>query len=75
MPQSRKRPGHHYQKPADIPASQRTKGRVIWAILFAVFALLVAFFATDGDVTVIVIAVVLGAIIGYFIGKNAEKMK
>jgi hypothetical protein len=74
MPESRKRPGHHYQKRADIPASQRTKGRVVWSILFAVFALLVAYFATDGDLTVLIIATAIGAVIGYLIGKNAEKI-
>ena len=74
MPQSRKRPGHHFQKPADIPASQRTKGRVIWSILFAVFALIIAFFATGGDMIVLVIAIALGAFIGYMVGKRAEKM-
>ena len=75
MPQSRKRPGHQYQKPSDIPASQRTKARVIWAILFAVFALMIAYFASDGDVTVLVIAVVVGAVIGYVVGKRSEKME
>ena len=75
MPQSRKRPGHHYQKPADIPSGQRTKARVIWAILFAVFALMVAFFATDGDIVVLLIAVVVGGVIGYLVGKRSEKMK
>ena len=75
MPQSRKRPGHHYQKPADIPASQRTKGRVIWAILFSVFALIFAFFASDGNIIVLVIAIIVGAALGFLVGKQAEKMK
>jgi hypothetical protein len=75
MPQSRKRPGHHYQHPSDIPASQRTKARIIWAILFGVFALLVAYFVADGNVTVLVIAAALGSVIGYLIGKRSEKMK
>ena len=75
MPQSKKRPGHHrYQKPADIPSSQRTKGRIIWALLFAVFGFLINFFASDNYVAP-TIGAVLGAIIGYFSGKAMEKEK
>lgn len=73
MPQSRKRPGHHYQKPADIPSSQRTKGRVIWAILFAVFGVVIAFFASNDNVTALIIGGIIGAVVGYFIGKNMEQ--
>ena len=73
MPQSRKRPGHHYQKPSGIPASQRTKGRVIWAILFAVFALIVGFFAAGDDIVTLLIVTIVGALVGYFVGKKAEK--
>lgn len=72
MPQSRKRHGHKYQKPSDIPASQRTKGRIIWAILFAVFGVVLAFFATDNYIVLIVAAIVAG-LIGYAVGKNMEQ--
>lgn len=72
MPQSRKRHGHKYQKPSDIPASQRTKGRIIWAILFAVFGVVLAFFATDNYIVLIVAALVAG-LIGYTVGKNMEQ--
>ena len=73
MPQSRKRPGHHeHQEPAAIPGSQRTKGRTLWAILFAVFALVIAFFAS-GSYPVLIAAAVIGAAIGYAIGKSMER--
>lgn len=72
MPQSRKRQGHKYQKPSDIPASQRTKGRIIWAILFAVFGFVIAFFATDNYIMLAVAALVAG-LIGYTVGKNMEQ--
>jgi len=72
MPQSRKRPGHHFQKPSDIPAKQRTKGRITWAILFGVFGLLLGYFASDSYILLITGALI-GALIGYFIGKNMEK--
>lgn len=73
MPQSRKRPGHVYQKPADIPASQRTRGRIIWALLFAVFGGLVAVFGAGINYTAIAIGLVAGGGVGYIIGKSMEK--
>lgn len=74
MPQSRKRHGHHeYRKPSDIPAKQRTKGRITWAILFGVFGLLISFFAAGSNYIALVIGAFLGAAIGYVIGRNMEK--
>ena len=72
MPQSRKRPGHQYHKPADIPAKQRVKGRITWALLFGVFGLLMALFAS-GNFIVWVIAAVVAAAIGYAAGKSMEQ--
>lgn len=73
MAENKKRPGHPYRKPADIPASQRIKGRVVWALLLAVFAVLVAFFAVGKDWTALVIAALAGSTLGFFIGKALEK--
>ncbi|HVK96991.1 MAG TPA: hypothetical protein VM368_04195 [Flavisolibacter sp.] len=73
MPESRKRPGHNFQKPSDIPSKQRTKGRILWAILMAIFALIIAFFATGDNLVVLGISASFGAIIGYIIGKNMEQ--
>jgi hypothetical protein len=74
MPQSRKRPGHHeYRKPADIPATQRSRGRITWAILLGIFGGLIAFFAAPGNYVVLVIGLAIGAALGYSIGKNMEK--
>lgn len=73
MPRSRKRSGHHYQKPSDIPSSQRTKGRIIWSILFAVFGLVIAFFASGNTTVALIAGAVIGAVIGYVIGKNMEQ--
>ncbi|HWJ90166.1 MAG TPA: hypothetical protein VNR87_03600 [Flavisolibacter sp.] len=73
MPQSRKRHGHHpHHEPSAVPAKQRTKGRTIWAILLAVFALVIAFFAAGNNYPVLIIAVVAGAAVGYVIGKSME---
>lgn len=73
MPQSRKRRGHHYQKPSAIPSRQRAKGRILWAILFAVFGLVITFFAAGDNYIVLVVGAAIGALIGYAIGKNMEQ--
>ena len=74
MARSRKRHGHHeYHQPSAIPARQRTRGRTIWAILFGVFALIMAFFAVGNNYVVLVIAALIGAGIGYVIGKTMEQ--
>lgn len=73
MPESRNRPGHQYQKPADIPSSQRVKGRIIWAILIAIFSFGIAYFAAGSIWPVLSIATVVGALIGYFAGKSMEQ--
>ena len=73
MPQSRKRKGHPFKKPSDIPASQRTKGRTFWALLIAVFCILIALFSAGLNYIVLIIAAIVGAAIGYLIGKNMER--
>lgn len=73
MPQSRKRPGHHeFQEPSSIPAKQRTKGRYTVAILFAVFGLILGYFGAGDNIIVLVIATLLGGLIGFVIGKKME---
>lgn len=72
MAENKKRKGHPYRKPADIPASQRVKGSTIWALLLAAFALLIAYFAAGVNYTVLVAATVTGGVIGYIIGKKME---
>lgn len=72
MPQSRKRHGHHpHHKPADIPSKQRTKGRVIFALLFGVFGFIISLFAFDSYAGMIG-GLLVGATVGYFVGKQAE---
>ncbi|MGE5519690.1 MAG: glycine zipper domain-containing protein [Candidatus Dadabacteria bacterium] len=73
MPQSRNRAGHKYQKPSDIPARVRTRGRIVWAILFAVFGMAMGFFGSDQSVIGLVIGALLGGGLGYFVGKNVEQ--
>lgn len=73
MPQSRKRKGHPFKKPSDIPASQRTKGRILWAILIGVFSFLIALFAAGLNYVVLSIVLFAGALVGYFIGKAMEE--
>ena len=74
MPESRKRPGHHPMKgTTDIPKSQRVKGRVIWAILFAVFAFLLFYFGVGNNYPILALVTVAGAAAGYFMGMQMEK--
>lgn len=73
MPQSRKRKGHPFKKPADIPASQRTKGRIFWALLLAVFSFLIALFSAGFNIIILIIAAIVGAVIGYLVGKTMEQ--
>lgn len=73
MPESRKRHNHPFQKPSGIPSSQRTKGRIIWSILLAVFGLVIAFFASNNNSIAIGGGGLIGAILGYFIGRNMEQ--
>jgi glycopeptide antibiotics resistance protein len=72
MPNSRKRAGHHYQKPSAIPGKQRTKASTVCAILFAFFIGVISFFADAGYITILFFTL-LGALIGYFVGKGMEK--
>lgn len=73
MAQKRKHHHHATPKHIDIPPRQRTKGRIIWAILFAVFGLVLAFFAAGDNWMVLVIAAIVAGLIGYAIGKNMEQ--
>jgi uncharacterized membrane protein len=73
MAQKRKHHHHATPKHIDIPPRQRTKGRIIWAILFAVFGVVLAFFAAGDNWTALVIAAIVAGVIGYVIGKNMEQ--
>lgn len=75
MPESRKRPGHHdYQKPADIPSAQKIRGRTLWAVLLAVFGIIIAYFAVGTNYIVMAVLALIGAVIGYYTGKKMERM-
>jgi uncharacterized membrane protein len=73
MAQKRKHHHHATPKHIDIPARQRTKGRIIWAILFAVFGIIITFFAAGNNYIVLIIAALISGLIGYAIGKNMEQ--
>jgi len=73
MPESRKRPGHPYHKPADISSRQRVKGRIMWCLLFGVFGLLISYFAAGLNYKILFVSTAVAAIIGFFIGKKMEK--
>lgn len=70
MPESRKRKIPQKRKPSEVPASQRVKGRTIWAILLAIFGISIAFFAVGVNYVAMAIGGFIGAFAGYFIGKQ-----
>jgi hypothetical protein len=72
MPESRKRAGHHYRKPSDIPARQRTKGRIVWALLFSAFGVMIAYFAAGDNYIALAVGVVIGGVLGFVIGRAME---
>jgi uncharacterized membrane protein YfcA len=74
MPQSHKRKdAPHHQSTTNIPAKQRTTGHTFWAILCAVFGLLIALFAAGTNYIALVIGALAGGAIGYFIGTKMEE--
>jgi hypothetical protein len=73
MAQKRKHHHHPTPKHIDIPPAQRTRGRIIWAILFAVFAVILTFFAAGDSWIALAIAAIIGGLIGYAVGKNMEQ--
>jgi len=73
MAQKRKHHHHATAKHIDIPTRQRTRGRIIWAILFAVFGFALSFFAAGDNWVILIIAAIIGGLIGYAIGKSMEQ--
>lgn len=73
MPESRKRPGHPYQKPADIPASQRTTGHLLWALLVGIFGLMIGYFASNGHVAGMIAGALAGGAVGWWLGRKMER--
>ena len=70
MPESRKRKIPQKMKPSEVPASQRVRGRTIWAILLAIFGISIVFFAVGLNYVAMAIGGLIGAVAGYFIGKQ-----
>lgn len=73
MPTSRNRKKAPRPTPSEVPASQRVKSRYVWAILLAVFGVIIAFFAVGLNYIALIIGGLIGAIGGYFIGKKMVK--
>ena len=73
MAQKRKHHHHATPKHTNIPARQRTKGRIIWAILFAVFGMILALFAAGDNWIVLAVAAIISGLIGYVVGRNMEQ--
>jgi len=73
MARNKKRKGRPYRKSSTtIAPRQRVKATTIWALLFAIFAMLIGFFAAGLNYVVLIIAGITGAALGYFIGRSME---
>lgn len=75
MAQNKKRKGHPFRKPADIPANERVKGKTFWAVLLGVFGLIIGFLVGGRDLIIVGLSALGGAFIGYLIGKSMEGSK
>jgi membrane associated rhomboid family serine protease len=73
MPESRKRSGHPFQKQSLVPASQRTSGHLLWAVLFAVFGVLIVLFSVGSNWVALTIGAAVGAFAGWLLGKKMER--
>ncbi len=75
MPQSKKRKHHHeYQAPANAVKSAKNKSAVlVGLIFFALIGMGIAFFAFGLGVLSLIGGAVIGAVCGYFFGKQIDK--
>ena len=73
MAQTRKKHPQPPRKSNVISEKQKQKGRTIWVVLFGIFGLAIAYFASDGNLYAMIIGLIVGATIGYFVGKNLEE--
>ena len=81
MPQSRHRHKHHRPHPAD-PARQthavktaRKNPVTIMIVFVGLLGAIVALFAAGSDPVWLLAGVVVGALVGYFIGKRMSRLR
>ncbi|HEX6334796.1 MAG TPA: hypothetical protein VFZ78_11255 [Flavisolibacter sp.] len=73
MAQTRKK---HPKAPPRNPgreARQKTRGRIIWALLFAIFGFTIGVVSTEDNYFVPALALVAGAVAGYFVGRAIDR--
>lgn len=73
MAQNRKRPGQTGKRTADVPASQRTSGHLMWALLVGVFGAMIGYFASGGSVGGAAVGLLSGGALGWYLGTRMEK--
>jgi uncharacterized membrane protein YsdA (DUF1294 family) len=73
MPANKKPANRTSAQRPDIPASQRTSGHLLWALLFGVFGVLLALFASGGSIAALLTGALAGGTIGYLLGKKMER--
>jgi uncharacterized membrane protein YqgA involved in biofilm formation len=74
MPTSRHRKKHkHQQHPNPVHTKRRGSAASIMAIVGAIVGLAVTYLASNANLIWVVIITILGAIIGFLIGKTLDK--
>jgi hypothetical protein len=56
-----------------VPAAVRTKGRITWGILVAVFALIICYFSIGAEPAYLIIFGVAGFVLGMLLGRAMER--
>lgn len=74
MSKNNKRKSHHYHPNPATPlqGKQKTNGQNLWALLLALFGLLIALFAFGTNPVALLVGALAGGALGYFLGTKME---
>lgn len=75
MPRSKTRKHHHeYHPPANAEKSKKNRSAVLFTVILCmVIGLGMAFFAFDSSPLWLILGVLAGAAVGYFVGKQIDR--
>ncbi len=73
MSENKKRKKPQPERVAEVPAKQRTSGHLLWAVLFAVFGVLIVLFSMGNNWVALIIGAAVGAVAGWLLGRKMEQ--